>query len=110
VAVICILCWCGLCFLRYAYNTPLMPAANKDTEQTSTPWCESSPDEFRYSNLMYPDHREREKDQHEKNKRWVVVCLGAFRGGQPELCSQVSAGALKPEAKKQVCSYTFTFR
>ncbi|NXX17813.1 WDR59 protein, partial [Podargus strigoides] len=43
--------------------------ANKDTEQASTPWCESSPEEFRYGNLMYPDHREREKDQHEKNKR-----------------------------------------
>lgn len=43
--------------------------ANKDTEQTSTPWCESSPDDFRYGNLMYADHREREKDQHEKNKR-----------------------------------------
>ncbi|NXW35398.1 WDR59 protein, partial [Phaetusa simplex] len=43
--------------------------ANKDAEQASTPWCESSPDDFRYGNLMYPDHREREKDQHEKNKR-----------------------------------------
>ncbi|KFO94298.1 WD repeat-containing protein 59, partial [Buceros rhinoceros silvestris] len=43
--------------------------ANKDTEQASTPWCESSPDDLRYGNLMYPDHREREKDQHEKNKR-----------------------------------------
>ncbi|NXO01351.1 WDR59 protein, partial [Rhinopomastus cyanomelas] len=43
--------------------------ANKDMEQASTPWCESSPDDFRYGNLMYPDHREREKDQHEKNKR-----------------------------------------
>ncbi|XP_061231827.1 GATOR2 complex protein WDR59 isoform X5 [Neopsephotus bourkii] len=43
--------------------------ANKDTEQASTPWCESSPDDFRYGNLTYPDHREREKDQHEKNKR-----------------------------------------
>lgn len=48
---------------------PLMLAANKDMEQASTPWCESSPDDFRYGNLMYPDHREREKDQHEKNKR-----------------------------------------
>lgn len=47
----------------------LVLAANKDTEQASTPWCESSPDDFRYGNLMYPDHREREKDQHEKNKR-----------------------------------------
>ncbi|NXC97281.1 WDR59 protein, partial [Certhia familiaris] len=47
----------------------LVFAANKDTEQTSTPWFESSPDDFRYGNLMYPDHREREKDQHEKNKR-----------------------------------------
>ncbi|NXX84351.1 WDR59 protein, partial [Urocolius indicus] len=43
--------------------------ANKDPEQASTPWCESSPDDFRYGNLTYPDHREREKDQHEKNKR-----------------------------------------
>ncbi|NXP75568.1 WDR59 protein, partial [Ramphastos sulfuratus] len=43
--------------------------AKTDMEQASTPWCESSPDDFRYSNLTYPDHREREKDQHEKNKR-----------------------------------------
>lgn len=63
-------------FLRHPHN-PLMLAANKDTEQASTPWCESSPDDLRYGNLMYPDHREREKDQHEKNKRWVTVCLGA---------------------------------
>lgn len=46
-----------------------MSAANKDAEQASTPWCESSPDDFRYGNLPYPDPREREKDQHEKNKR-----------------------------------------
>lgn len=67
-------------FLRHAHN-PLMLAANKDTEQASTPWCESSPDDLRYGNLMYPDHREREKDQHEKNKRWVTVCLRAVRLG-----------------------------
>lgn len=57
-----------LSFLSYAHNL-LVLAANKDMEQASTPWCESSPDDFRYGNLMYPDHREREKDQHEKNKR-----------------------------------------
>lgn len=50
-------------------HSPLVSAANKDAEQASTPWCESSPDDFRYGNLTYPDPREREKDQHEKNKR-----------------------------------------
>lgn len=50
-------------------HSSLVSAANKDAEQASTPWCESSPDDFRYGNLPYPDPREREKDQHEKNKR-----------------------------------------
>ncbi|XP_025944377.1 GATOR complex protein WDR59 isoform X3 [Apteryx rowi] len=57
------------CCLSLGSWTEGSRTANKDTEQASTPWCESSPDDFRYGNLMYPDHREREKDQHEKNKR-----------------------------------------
>nr|XP_042712406.1 GATOR complex protein WDR59 isoform X1 [Chrysemys picta bellii] len=43
--------------------------ASKETEHTFTPWCESSPDDLRYGNLTYADHRERERDQHDKNKR-----------------------------------------
>ncbi|KAM4721286.1 GATOR2 complex protein WDR59 isoform 2-T2 [Rhinophrynus dorsalis] len=33
------------------------------------PWGEASPDEFRYGNVNYVDPRERERDQHDKNKR-----------------------------------------
>ncbi|XP_074929827.1 GATOR2 complex protein WDR59 isoform X8 [Chelonoidis abingdonii] len=43
--------------------------ASKETEHAFTPWCESSPDDLRYGNLMYADHRELERDQHDKNKR-----------------------------------------
>nr|XP_020653565.1 WD repeat-containing protein 59 [Pogona vitticeps] len=32
-------------------------------------WCESSPDDLRFGNLAYADHRDREKDQHDRNKR-----------------------------------------
>nr|XP_028595156.1 GATOR complex protein WDR59 isoform X1 [Podarcis muralis] len=32
-------------------------------------WGESSPDDFRFGNLAFADHRDREKDQHDKNKR-----------------------------------------
>ncbi|KAK2530062.1 Wdr59 [Columba guinea] len=60
---------CGILACRGLCRKDSVARANKDTEQASTPWCESSPDDFRYGNLMYPDHREREKDQHEKNKR-----------------------------------------
>ncbi|XP_030059494.1 GATOR2 complex protein WDR59 [Microcaecilia unicolor] len=40
----------------------------RDAEHLS-PWCESSPDEYRYGNSTYIDPRERERDQHDKNKR-----------------------------------------
>ncbi|XP_053304954.1 GATOR complex protein WDR59 [Spea bombifrons] len=33
------------------------------------PWGDASPDEYRYGNISYVDPRERERDQHEKNKR-----------------------------------------
>ncbi|XP_063294156.1 GATOR2 complex protein WDR59 isoform X2 [Pelobates fuscus] len=33
------------------------------------PWSDASPDEYRYGNISYVDPRERERDQHDKNKR-----------------------------------------
>ncbi|XP_050778305.1 GATOR complex protein WDR59 isoform X3 [Gopherus flavomarginatus] len=50
-------------------NTGGWNIASKETEHAFTPWCESSPDDLRYGNLTYADHRERERDQHDKNKR-----------------------------------------
>ncbi|XP_042293654.1 GATOR complex protein WDR59 isoform X2 [Sceloporus undulatus] len=41
---------------------------NKEADHTPA-WCESSPEDFRLGNLAYPDHRDREKDQHDRNKR-----------------------------------------
>nr|XP_060644035.1 GATOR complex protein WDR59 isoform X1 [Anolis sagrei ordinatus] len=43
-------------------------AVNKEAEHTPA-WCESSPEDFRFGNLAYADHRDREKDQHDRNKR-----------------------------------------
>ncbi|XP_029464735.1 GATOR complex protein WDR59 isoform X2 [Rhinatrema bivittatum] len=40
----------------------------RDAEHLS-PWCESSPDEYRFGNPTYIDPRERERDLHDKNKR-----------------------------------------
>uniref|UniRef100_A0A3B4DAF0 RWD domain-containing protein n=1 Tax=Pygocentrus nattereri TaxID=42514 RepID=A0A3B4DAF0_PYGNA len=42
--------------------------AGRDSEQ-APPWGESSPDDYRYANQLYPDPREREKEQHDMNKR-----------------------------------------
>nr|XP_056718440.1 GATOR complex protein WDR59 isoform X1 [Euleptes europaea] len=42
--------------------------AGKEVEHTAA-WCESSPEDFRFGNLAYTDHRDREKDQHDRNKR-----------------------------------------
>ncbi|XP_031805858.1 GATOR complex protein WDR59 isoform X3 [Sarcophilus harrisii] len=41
----------------------------RETEHASSPWGESSPDELRFGSLTYSDPRERERDQHDKNKR-----------------------------------------
>uniref|UniRef100_A0A452STV7 WD repeat domain 59 n=1 Tax=Ursus americanus TaxID=9643 RepID=A0A452STV7_URSAM len=38
-------------------------------EHVSSPWGESSPEEIRFGSLTYSDPRERERDQHDKNKR-----------------------------------------
>ncbi|XP_075181564.1 GATOR2 complex protein WDR59 [Anomaloglossus baeobatrachus] len=35
----------------------------------AVPWGDASPDDYRYSNLSYVDPREREREQHDKNKR-----------------------------------------
>ncbi|XP_032086781.1 GATOR complex protein WDR59 isoform X2 [Thamnophis elegans] len=41
---------------------------SKDMEHTLG-WTESSPDDFRLGNLTYADPRDRERDQHDRNKR-----------------------------------------
>lgn len=40
----------------------------RDSEH-GTPWGESSPDDYRYGNQAYTDPREREREQHDMNKR-----------------------------------------
>lgn len=35
----------------------------------AVPWGDASPDDYRYGNINYVDPREREKEQHDKNKR-----------------------------------------
>ncbi|KAM7405598.1 hypothetical protein PAMP_000034 [Pampus punctatissimus] len=40
----------------------------RDSEHNN-PWGESSPDDYRYSNHGYADPREREREQHDMNKR-----------------------------------------
>ncbi|XP_062996969.1 GATOR2 complex protein WDR59 isoform X2 [Elgaria multicarinata webbii] len=42
--------------------------ASKEMEHNPA-WGESSPEDFRFGNLAYADHRDREKDQHDRNKR-----------------------------------------
>ncbi|XP_044289992.1 GATOR complex protein WDR59 isoform X2 [Varanus komodoensis] len=49
-------------------STSLWNIANKELDHTLA-WCESSPEDFRFGNLAYADHRDREKDQHDRNKR-----------------------------------------
>ncbi|CAD7689151.1 GATOR2 complex protein WDR59 isoform X1 [Canis lupus baileyi] len=43
--------------------------AGREAEHVSSPWGESSPEEIRFGSLTYSDPRERERDQHDKNKR-----------------------------------------
>jgi hypothetical protein len=44
-------------------------SAGREAEHVSSPWGESSPEELRFGSLTYSDPRERERDQHDKNKR-----------------------------------------
>ncbi|XP_020819271.1 GATOR2 complex protein WDR59 isoform X1 [Phascolarctos cinereus] len=50
-------------------NTGGWNIVGRETEHASSPWGESSPDELRFGSLTYSDPRERERDQHDKNKR-----------------------------------------
>nr|XP_045237855.1 GATOR complex protein WDR59 isoform X4 [Macaca fascicularis] len=43
--------------------------AGREVEHLSSPWGESSPEELRFGSLTCSDPRERERDQHDKNKR-----------------------------------------
>uniref|UniRef100_A0A8C6X5U5 GATOR2 complex protein WDR59 n=1 Tax=Naja naja TaxID=35670 RepID=A0A8C6X5U5_NAJNA len=49
-------------------STSSWNTAGKDMEHTLG-WAESSPDDFRLGNLAYADPRDRERDQHDRNKR-----------------------------------------
>ncbi|XP_043072755.1 GATOR complex protein WDR59 isoform X1 [Puntigrus tetrazona] len=48
-------------------NTP-WTMVGRESEH-APPWGESSPDDYRYANQIYTDPREREKEQHDMNKR-----------------------------------------
>uniref|UniRef100_A0A2K5E224 WD repeat domain 59 n=1 Tax=Aotus nancymaae TaxID=37293 RepID=A0A2K5E224_AOTNA len=50
-------------------NTGSWNIAGREAEHLSSPWGESSPEELRFGSLTYSDPRERERDQHDKNKR-----------------------------------------
>ncbi|XP_028665885.1 GATOR complex protein WDR59 isoform X2 [Erpetoichthys calabaricus] len=49
-------------------NISVWNVVGRDPDHIS-PWWESSPDDFRCGNQTYTDPREREKEQHDKNKR-----------------------------------------
>ncbi|KAM9757548.1 GATOR2 complex protein WDR59 isoform 3-T3 [Dama dama] len=51
------------------FNTGGWNIVGRETEHLSSPWGESSPEEIRFGSLTYSDPRERERDQHDKNKR-----------------------------------------
>ncbi|EPY85066.1 hypothetical protein CB1_000407007 [Camelus ferus] len=51
------------------FNTGGWNIVGRETEHTSSPWGESSPEEIRFGSLTYSDPREGERDQHDKNKR-----------------------------------------
>uniref|UniRef100_I3MF48 WD repeat domain 59 n=1 Tax=Ictidomys tridecemlineatus TaxID=43179 RepID=I3MF48_ICTTR len=57
-------CRPSLIALRLCFSS-----AGRDAEHLSSPWGESSPEELRFGSLSYSDPRERERDQHDKNKR-----------------------------------------
>ncbi|XP_012661614.1 GATOR complex protein WDR59 isoform X2 [Otolemur garnettii] len=50
-------------------NTGGWNIAGREAEHISSPWGESSPEELRFGSLTYSDPRERERDQHDRNKR-----------------------------------------
>lgn len=59
-----------LCLLWFPFFPPIwFSSAGREAEHVSSPWGESSPEEIRFGSLTYSDPRERERDQHDKNKR-----------------------------------------
>lgn len=46
----------------------LLSFTGRDSEHAN-PWGEPSPDDYRYGNQGYTDPREREREQHDMNKR-----------------------------------------
>ncbi|XP_047677979.1 GATOR complex protein WDR59 isoform X2 [Tachysurus fulvidraco] len=64
--------------------------AGRDAEQ-ALPWGESSPDEVRYANQAYTDPREREKEQHDMNKRVRRVLLPLSESGSRHSVRRVQA-------------------
>lgn len=55
----------------------LLRCAGRESEHTN-PWGESSPDDYRYGNQGFADPREREREQHDMNKRFFVVPTLSF--------------------------------
>lgn len=47
----------------------ICPVSGGRESEHAPPWGESSPDDYRYANQIYTDPREREKEQHDMNKR-----------------------------------------
>ncbi|KAL7978746.1 hypothetical protein Chor_013235 [Crotalus horridus] len=70
----CACCWAGRRLFWLAppllrpANQLLAFVASKEMEHMLG-WAESSPDDFRLGNLVYADPRDRERDQHDRNKR-----------------------------------------
>ncbi|XP_062861292.1 GATOR2 complex protein WDR59 isoform X3 [Trichomycterus rosablanca] len=58
----------GSCSSTSDSITATWNTAGRDSEQ-ALPWGESSPDDGRYANQLYTDPRDREKEQHDMNKR-----------------------------------------
>ncbi|XP_072551318.1 GATOR2 complex protein WDR59 [Salminus brasiliensis] len=58
----------GSCSSTSDSTTTTWNPTARDSEQVP-PWGESSPDDYRYANQLYTDPREREKEQHDMNKR-----------------------------------------
>ncbi|XP_030621700.1 GATOR complex protein WDR59 isoform X1 [Chanos chanos] len=58
----------GSCSSTSDSTTTTWNMIGRDSEHIP-PWGESSPDDYRYGNQVYTDPREREKEQHDMNKR-----------------------------------------
>ncbi|XP_030582002.1 GATOR complex protein WDR59 isoform X2 [Archocentrus centrarchus] len=62
----------------------------RDSEHAN-PWGESSPDDYRYANQGYTDPREREREQHDMNKRVRRVLLPLPQSGSGDSVRRLQA-------------------